>query len=32
LRQQVMEALTEQLRVDLGAEQTEVHASVVPGS
>ena len=32
LRQQIMEALTEQLRVDLGAEQTEVHASVVPGS
>ena len=32
LRQQVMEALTEQLRVDLGTEQTEVHATVVPGS
>jgi anti-sigma regulatory factor (Ser/Thr protein kinase) len=32
LRQQIMEALTEQLRVDLGAERTEVHASVVPGS
>jgi anti-sigma regulatory factor (Ser/Thr protein kinase) len=32
LRQQIMEALTEQLRVDLGAELTEVHASVVPGS
>ena len=32
LRQQVMEALTDQLHVDLGAERTEVHATVVPGS
>ncbi|MGD9703810.1 MAG: hypothetical protein AB7Q42_21400 [Acidimicrobiia bacterium] len=32
LRQQVMEALTEELRVDLGAEETEVRASVVPGT
>jgi len=32
LRQQIMEALTEQLSVTLGDDTTEVRASVVPGT
>ena len=32
LRQQIMEALTEQLTVTLGDDTTEVRASVVPGT